>query len=120
MNNKDLQVLIAYATKNEGATLNYKGDVITLHSGYMVSVERYGLTLTSVQELDLATFKAYQKIAKKINACIGLWIDTSDNNKFYLDISINILNKDAALEYAKQENQLAIYDCFNQKCVNVQ
>ena len=41
---------------------------------------------------------------------IGLWLD---NNKMYIDISINIIDKVEALEFGKKNKQLAIYDIVN-------
>ena len=45
----------------------------------------------------------------KVHGTIGTWINT-ENNMVYLDTSKTIENRDEAIEFAKESNQLAIYD----------
>lgn len=45
----------------------------------------------------------------KVHGTIGTWINT-ENNMVYLDTSKTIENKGEAIEFAKETNQLAIYD----------
>lgn len=45
---------------------------------------------------------------------IGSWID---NDIVYLDVSINPSEKELALFWGKEFNQLAVYDVVNQKTI---
>ena len=96
------------AIKNGGFSLNPDGENPT--SGFMVSCkDLYKINLSDLtpDKLDNAI-----KEASKINGYIGGWLDVNsdDKNNFYLDISINVKDKDEAIELAKKNNQLAIFD----------
>lgn len=96
------------ALKNGGFSLNKNGD--SPATGYMISCkDLYKINLSDLtpDKLDDAILEA-----SKINGFIGGWLDTEANDKdnFYLDISVNIQNKDEAIKLAKKNNQLAIYD----------
>lgn len=93
--------------KNGGATLDKDLQPLQAKKGYMYSIIGY----EKIYNLDdteniLKTIKEYQKILKN-NCYIGLWID---NNKLYIDISKLENNKTRALQLAKDNMQLAIYD----------
>lgn len=105
---KDIKKII----ENGGETLTKELKKADLKKGFMVSLEG---TETQTQGDD------YQAIKKAIedkqaiikdnnNMYIGLWLD---NNIMYIDISINIIDKVEALEFAKYNKQLAIYDLKN-------
>lgn len=94
--------------KNGGFSLNPDG--LSATSGFMISCkDLYKIALS-----DLTPDKLNNAIkqATEIGGYIGGWLDTETNDKdnFYLDISINIKDKDEALKIAKDKNQLAIYD----------
>ena len=88
-----------------GATLDANGPV-TFEDGYQVSIE------------DCATFKhmPVKLIVKCIQALvkdlspdryIGLWLD---DDTLYVDRSINLRSRNAAIDIAKLTNQKAIYN----------
>ena len=82
------------ALKNGGFSLNSDG--LNATSGFMVSCkDLYKINLSDL-----------------IGGYIGGWLDVNsdDKNNFYLDISINVKDKDEAIELAKKNNQLAIFD----------
>lgn len=98
--------------ENKGETLTKELKKADINGGFMVSLEG---TETQTQGDD------YQAIKKAIeekqaiikdnnNMYIGLWLDS---NIMYIDISININDKVEALEFAKYNKQLAIYDLEN-------
>lgn len=98
--------------ENKGETLNKELKKAELKRGYMVSLEG---TETQTQGDDYqAIIKAIEEkqaiIKDKNNMYIGLWLDS---NIMYIDISINIIDKVEALEFAKYNKQLAIYDLVN-------
>lgn len=105
---KDIKKII----ENKGETLNKELKKADLKRGFMVSLEG---TETQTQGDDYQAInqaiKEKQAIIKdNNNMYIGLWLD---NNIMYIDISININDKVEALEFAKYNKQLAIYDLVN-------
>lgn len=108
MKNEDIKRII----ENKGETLNKELKKADLKKGFMVSLEG---TETQTQGDDYQAInqaiKEKQEIIKDSNNMyIGLWLD---NNIMYIDISINISDKVEALEFAKYNKQLAIYDIIN-------
>lgn len=108
LNTKNIKNL---AIKNGGFSLSPKGE--TPATGYMISCkDLYKLNLSDLSEdkLDNAI-----KQATEIGGYIGGWLDTetTDTDNFYLDISINVQDKEQALKIAKKNKQLAIYDIEN-------
>ena len=98
--------------ENKGETLTKELKKAELKRGYMVSLEG---TETQTKGDDYqAIIKAIDEkqaiIKDKNNMHIGLLLD---NNIMYIDISINIQDKTEALEFAKYNKQLAIYDLKN-------
>jgi hypothetical protein len=98
--------------ENKGETLTKELKKAELKRGFMVSLEG---TETQTQGDDYQAIKKAieekQEIIKdKNNMFIGLWLDSGI---MYIDISININDKVEALEFAKYNKQLAIYDIVN-------
>lgn len=54
----------------------------------------------------------------KKHGTIGTWIN-ADNNMVYLDTSKTIENKDEAIAFAKESNQLAIYDLVKNEEIKI-
>ncbi|MCI7555073.1 MAG: hypothetical protein MST00_06550 [Tenericutes bacterium] len=95
--------------ENKGETLTKDLKKADLKKGFMVSLEG---TESQVQDTDYKAINQAIADKKEIikdrdNLYIGLWLD---NNIMYIDISINIQDKTEALEFAKYNRQLAIYD----------
>lgn len=98
--------------ENKGETLTKELKKAELNKGFMVSLEG---TETQTQGDDYQAIKQAIKDKQEIikdnnNMYIGLWLDS---NIMYIDISINIIDKVEALEFAKYNKQLAIYDLIN-------
>jgi len=111
MNNNELLKLIE---KNGGATLDKNGNALNKKSGYMVSLDGYELKIEKIELFTQQLIKKYLKIAKKLKAYFGMWID---NNILYLDISIWTASLDYAKKTGLKNNQLAIYDIKNEKSI---
>lgn len=112
MNAKRLKELKDYIVENDGLTLSNDGKIANLNSGYMVSLEGYEKVYQDIKFIDLKMVKSYLKKAKEKNAFVGFWVS---DKKIYIDLSINVNERGEALELAKQNNQLAIFDCLNLK-----
>lgn len=98
--------------ENGGATLTSELKQAELTRGFMVSLEG---AESQVQGNDYqAIIKAIEEkqniIKDNDNLYIGLWLD---GGIMYIDLSINIQDKTEALEVAKRNKQLAIYDLIN-------
>lgn len=102
--------------ENKGETLTKELKKADINGGFMVSLEG---TETQTKGDDYQAIKKAieekQEIIKDNNDLyIGLWLD---NNIMYIDISINIQDKTEALEFAKYNKQLAIYDIINNNSI---
>lgn len=108
MKTEDIKKII----ENKGATLNKELKKASINGGFMVSLE--GMEVQKNKN-DIEGIKKVIEEKKEIikdnnNLYIGLWLD---NNIMYIDISINIIDKVEALEFAKYNKQLAIFDIIN-------
>lgn len=111
LNNKMINEII----KNGGATLDVNFNDFNVSTGYMVSLYSYEV------KIDINDIEAIKKEienkkeeAKKRNAYIGLWVE---NGLVYLDISKHIIDYNEALETARNNEQMAIYDLKNDKSI---
>lgn len=111
---RKLKKIKNFIIENGGGTLNAK----TLKNadfkrGYMVSLAGYEKQL-KIENLTVKTLKLYQKNAQKLHASVGFWLD---NNILYLDISKHFTSKDKAVRTALKNNQIALFDIYNNKSV---
>lgn len=83
-------------TNNDGMTLK-AGVPVRYKSGYQVGIS--GIETTDARE-------AYNAI-KAYNGNCGVWIE---NGIYYIDYSIRVAGKQAALELGRACNQISIYD----------
>lgn len=96
---------------NGGFSINPLGECAK--TGYMVSVkDLYKIDLDLIDQDDV---NFASDIAREIGGYIGGWLDTQSDSpfNFYMDISINIQDKEQALKIARENGQLAIYDVLN-------
>ena len=105
MNNKKIMEII----ENKGATLDgnyndFKSDV-----GYMVSIkgQEVKVNKNDIQGIKKEIKKKREFIKNKRGLYIGLWLD---NDIMYVDVSIHIIDYLEALEVARNNDQLAIFD----------
>ena len=110
--NKDL--LLKYI--ENGTSLDYNLNEISLNNGYMVSLLGYEKTfnpddLTNIEN----TIIDYQK-KLKTSQFIGLW---QFNGLVYVDISRHYTNKQDAIKNGILNKQLAIYDLKSKKDIEL-
>lgn len=106
--------LVKEIIKNGRTTLTKDLEKAELKKGFIVSLEG---TESQVKKNDYkAIIKAIEEkrdvIKDNSELYIGLWLD---NDIMYIDVSININYKVEALEFAKKNKQLAIYDLEEDK-----
>ena len=85
------------------------------NSGYMVSLagtERK-INVSNTNEYDIQYM--IQEFFNE-HGTVNTWLD---DGTIYLDVSVNIKDRDEALEFAKQNKQLAIYDCKSNKAIEL-
>lgn len=98
--------------ENKGETLTKELKKAELKRGYMVSLEGAESQVKGddYQAIKKAIEEKQTIIKDNDNLFIGLWLD---GGVIYVDLSINIKDKAEALEVAKKNKQLAIYDLIN-------
>lgn len=98
--------------ENKGETLTKELKKADINGGFMVSLEGAEVqkNINDINGIKKAIEEKQEIIKDKKNVYIGLWLDS---NIMYIDISININDKVEALEFAKYNRQLAIFDLVN-------
>ena len=96
----------------EGITLNFNGNIPKL-KGYAVSITNNKPLLNSNKELKQSILNLI-KLSNRLNlnGYIGSWIDKT--NKVFIDLTLNVNDKNEALNIGKAFNQQAIFS-FNSK-----
>lgn len=115
MNKKELK---EYLLKNEGATLTAEEvKPSQKKEGFMVSI--YG-SEEQIKDINILIDKIYKRAEqlKKSNKkmFVGVWLY---NGVWFLDTSINIEDYKTAVEFGKNNKQLAIYDLKNNKSIDL-
>lgn len=108
MENKKIMEII----KNEGATLDKNYNDFKSDKGYMVSIkgQEVKVNVNNIKEIKKEIEKKREFIGNKKGLYIGLWLDS---DIMYVDVSIHIIDYLEALEIARKNDQLAIYDLKN-------
>ena len=103
-NNKIMEII-----KNKGATLDRNLNDFKRNKGYIVSLEgqEKKIIKSNIEEIKKEIEEKRKFIENRKGLYIGLWLE---NDYIYIDISIYIEDKTEALEIAKKNKQLAIYD----------
>ena len=115
------QTAFSETMRTGGASVNFKGRAPK--DGYMVSPykDREAISqFTKDKSTEVKTFKEYQQLNKEFiaqkNHYLGAWVD---KDKLYLDISVNVRDKAEAMDLAKQNNQLAMWDVAKKEEVTI-
>ncbi len=100
---------LADILKNKGISINNKGEQPT--NGFMVSTKDvYLKSKVLTRELLLSYWKTNKvKLETIDNLYLGVWYDVNEGF-WYIGLSLNIMDKKEALEVARENKQLAIYD----------
>ena len=103
-NNKIMEII-----ENEGATLDYNYNDFKSENGFMVSLkgQEVQVNKNDIENIKKEIEKKREFIKNKRGLFIGLWLDS---DMMYIDVSVHIINYLKALEVARNNEQLAIYD----------
>lgn len=95
--------------KNEGATLDSNYNDFKSDKGFMVSIkgQEVKVNKNDIQGIKKEIEKKREFIGNKKGLFIGLWLD---NDIMFIDVSIHIIDYLEALEVARNNDQLAIFD----------
>ena len=95
--------------KQGGATLTSDLKVANIKEGFMVSILGYEkkFDCKDVTNINNYILELQAKIENKEGYFIGLW---TYENKLFVDLSINIIDKCDALEFGRKNKQIAIYE----------
>jgi hypothetical protein len=115
------QTAMSMTMSGGGASVNLKGK--PPKDGFMVSPYKdreKTVTFKRDRAEMIKAFKDYQSNNKDFiqqkNHYLGSW---KNQGKVYLDISVNVADKEEAMKMAKEHNQLAIWDVKNKQEVTV-
>ena len=114
---ENLKEIIKKSIKQGGITLDKYYQPLTQQSGYMVSIANHETTFTINTDINTIINKVqeYQELIKnKQHYFIGLWVD---NSTIYLDISKHFQDKQNAVAFGVDNDQLAIYDLKSDKSI---
>lgn len=102
--------------KNEGATLDKNYNNFNSNNGFMVSIKGQEIKVNKndIQGIKKEIEKKRDFIGNKKGLYIGLWLD---NEIMYVDVSIHIIDYMEALEIARNNEQLAIFDLKNKDSI---
>ncbi len=104
-----------------GMTLDRAGLPVEFEDGYLVSLDKYGTKLPVVAltpELFELLLENYCFIAETLWRSedtphyVGVWVHDSF---VYIDINRWFEDRDEALEFARENGQLAVWDCANKR-----
>lgn len=112
MENKKIMEII----ENKGATLDKNYNNFSSDKGYIVSLkgQEVKVNKNDIQGIKKEIEKKRDFIQDKEGLYIGLWLD---NDIMYVDVSIHIIDYMEALEIARNNDQLAIFDLKNKDSI---
>ena len=106
--------MLAKILKNGGATINARGEFVSLKSGYQVSVRDLGRVRVDDLTEDMVKTVIEQGLSR--GEYCGVWID---DGFAYVDISKRIGTKQEAMRLGKEKKQLSILDWRKNRCLAV-
>lgn len=112
---QNIEKLFEDAIKNGGLTVNKSGLAVEFKKGYQVSKKDcFVIGIDKKAEC----LKAIKNVLDRItnNEFCGLWVD---GGKLYADISINILDREKAIEMGEKLKQISIFNWTIKSCINL-
>lgn len=100
--------IIEYIKNNGGITLTDKGEQAKLEKGFMVSLFGTEYKTENKREMIEKVNEYLEKIKdNKEGLFVGVWLE---DRTYYVDLSINIIDKVEALEFGKKHKQISVYN----------
>ena len=100
--------------KNGGVTLTKEAKEFDANAGYMASLAGFEFKSSDIKEVEIKIYEYLKKIQDRSDAFVGIWVDSGFT---YVDISLHIVDYLEAVEFARENNQLAIFDLKKKESV---
>lgn len=107
VNKKDYEKVVEKTLKNGGYSQNT--------GRFMVAIEEYE-TIVPRETFNWKNIRDFNEKQNKGWSCLGTWFNKRDG-MVYLDVSIPFEDKEKALKFAQDNNQLAIYNTKNNQTI---
>lgn len=112
--------------ETNGAYYNTHTKELNPIAGYMIPLLGYDRNYRipdSYNELSniIHDYITHKPVWDEINAYplelfVGFWIN---NNRLIIDLSQNVIDRETAMAYGLERNQIAIYDCLNKADIKI-
>lgn len=106
--------ILNYININGGITLNKESEKAKIERGFMVSLYGTEYKTNDKKEVLEKVSEYISNIQNKKGLYVGVWLD---NGYYYVDYSINILDRVEALEFGRKNKQISIYDIKEDRCL---
>lgn len=113
MKNNDI---LNYINNNGGITLDKESKKAELKRGFMVSLYGSEYKTNDKKEVSKKINEYINNIQDKKGLFVGVWLD---GGFYYIDYSINIIDRVEALEFGKKNKQISIYNITEDKCLYI-
>lgn len=106
------QAIVEYTLAERGGTFSPDGGPCPYQSGYMIALQGYQ-SIVRQSDFTAREVESYLALARKVHKkmkvqiFVGTWIF---QGKVYLDLSVHSFYLQNALDFAKANNQIAVYD----------
>lgn len=108
--------ILSYVNNNGGITLNKEGKKARLTDGFMASLYGTEYKTENKKEVLEKVNEYIGNIQDKNGLYVGVWLE---DGYYYVDYSINIIDRVEALEFGKKNKQISIYDIKEDKCLYI-
>lgn len=113
MEKKDI---LSYVNNNGGITFNKESKKARLTDGFMVSLYGTEYKTENKKEVLEKVSEYIGNIQDKNGLYVGVWLE---DGYYYVDYSINIIDRVEALEFGKKNKQISIYDIKEDNCLYI-
>ena len=117
----NLSSFLPTVLKKGGASYNITTGDTTPKTGYMVSIDGHEEVYECTNILDHVVrdyVVRHSEILSDGETYLGGWL-YKQTSTVYLDVSMHILDRQEAIEFAKKNYQIAIYDCKNKTEIRI-
>lgn len=109
----NINKFIALVRANGGGSIHMPSATINPTRGYMVSLKGFEKKLKGSLDTDIVMDYVYSELdstglLNNHHTYLGIWLK---EGTWYLDVSINMDDRDSAIAFGKANEQIAIWDC---------
>lgn len=111
-----LNAVLRLTMENGGGTFDHNLELVTPNSGFAVGLVRNSYAILPLEDLEDFNHAILACLGSFPAAYIGTWVH---NGSIYIDPVVVIPEKALALEFARQNKQLSIYNFSTGETINV-